>query len=100
MLVKEERNKALDWIPYLGSWLSEELGLIVKEFTIDFGENGEVVLTTKQDFEDQDEKAEVVGQVAKQIVNGNCEGDTIEHEDYTFNFKRNIKLWTSGTSKK
>lgn len=94
MLVQEIKNGTLDWIPLVGMWLSEKLNLVERNFEIDFGENGEVQLTTEDSFESEDEKAEIVGEVAKRIVYGDYEGDTIEYKNYTFKFKRDIQLWT------
>jgi len=98
MIVKEERKIVeadYDWIPFIGEWVSKKLGKveILWTYEVDLGENGQVVMSTWDDLEE--DKSEIIGQLARQAIMNGIDAKTVEIKGYTIYINANIKKWTS-----
>lgn len=98
MKYKEEKQAVkhkLDWIPLVGEWLSEKLGLVeyLWTYTCDLGENGEVIMVTLDSLGEN--RAEILGQVARRVIMNSIQSATIEIKGHKIYVKAEIKRWTT-----
>jgi len=105
MKVKENKkliSGSLDWLPFVGEWLSKKLGW--GEYLVEFvvyvgedGENGEIHLRPWEPFEDDGEKNKVVGKALKRLLLKGVQKDTgaIKEEGHTFSYVKELDQWTN-----
>lgn len=86
----------LDWIPLIGRWLSRKLGLVdvMKVYVINLGENGELRMVVRDEFESEEEKKEVIGRAAQNIMMNQKPTGVLEDQGHKIYFNYEFKQWT------